>query len=64
MNYPIRKVAEEVGVSTGTLRRWERLQVLPICPSRTFSNHRLYNERDIKAIKLFLVNGAKEEKNI
>jgi len=48
--YRIRTVAELTGVSTATLRAWERRYGVPT-PARTASAYRLYSEGDVTLIK-------------
>lgn len=47
--YRIRAVAELTGVSTATLRAWERRYGVP-APSRTASAYRLYSDDDVAVI--------------
>src|SRR4029079_18576956 len=47
--YRIRAVAELTGVSTATLRAWERRYGVPT-PSRTASAYRLYGDEDVALI--------------
>jgi len=46
----IGKLAQDVGVSTDTIRFYERCGLLPE-PARTKSNYRLYPEKDILRLK-------------
>ncbi|MEP7122624.1 MAG: MerR family transcriptional regulator [Byssovorax sp.] len=48
--YRIRTVSQLTGVSTATLRAWERRYGLPT-PARTASAYRLYSERDVGQIR-------------
>jgi DNA-binding transcriptional MerR regulator len=48
--YRIRAVSELVGVSTATLRAWERRYGVP-SPSRTASAYRLYSDADVQTIR-------------
>jgi MerR family transcriptional regulator, light-induced transcriptional regulator len=47
--YRIRTVSELTGVSSATLRAWERRYGVPV-PSRTASAYRLYNDEDVALI--------------
>ncbi|APR83591.1 Transcriptional regulator, MerR family protein [Minicystis rosea] len=48
--YRIRAVSEIVGVSTATLRAWERRYGVPT-PARTASAYRLYGDADVQTIR-------------
>ncbi len=48
--YRIQSVAEMTGVSSATLRAWERRYGIP-SPQRTASAYRLYTDRDVELIK-------------
>lgn len=48
--YRIRAVSELVGVSTATLRAWERRYGVPT-PARTASAYRLYSDADVQTIR-------------
>ena len=48
--YRIRAVSEIVGVSTATLRAWERRYGVP-SPARTASAYRLYSDADVQTIR-------------
>lgn len=48
--YRIRAVSELVGVSTATLRAWERRYGVP-SPARTASAYRLYSDADVHTIR-------------
>ena len=48
--YRIKAVSQLVGVSTATLRAWERRYGVPI-PSRTASAYRLYSDADVQIIR-------------
>lgn len=48
--YRIRAVSELVGVSTATLRAWERRYGVP-SPARTASAYRLYSDSDVQTIR-------------
>jgi DNA-binding transcriptional MerR regulator/methylmalonyl-CoA mutase cobalamin-binding subunit len=48
--YRIRAVSQLVGVSTATLRAWERRYGVPT-PARTASAYRLYSEADVQLIR-------------
>jgi DNA-binding transcriptional MerR regulator/methylmalonyl-CoA mutase cobalamin-binding subunit len=50
-SYTIRAVAEQTGLTTHTIRAWERRYGL-LSPDRTDSNRRLYDERDIERLRL------------
>ena len=47
--YRIRAVADLTGVSTATLRAWERRYGVPT-PSRTASAYRLYGDDDVALV--------------
>lgn len=47
--YSIKQVAERTGLSTHTLRYYEKLGVLPV-PERSNGNIRIYSESNIKLI--------------
>lgn len=49
----IKEASKIIGVSTGTLRNWDKLGVLK--PIRTVGNHRRYKISDIK--KYMGING-------
>lgn len=49
MDWRINEVAEAVGVSTSTLRYWERNEL--VAPSRSSTGYRLYCERDITLVR-------------
>jgi DNA-binding transcriptional MerR regulator len=51
--FPIRTVSALTGVSTVTLRAWERRYGL-LCPVRTPSGHRLYNHSHVEEIRRVL----------
>lgn len=46
--YTIGQAAQQLGVSTDTLRRWERDG--RIAPARTLKGHRRYTREDIEAL--------------
>lgn len=48
--YRIRAVSDLVGVSTATLRAWERRYGVP-APARTASAYRLYSDADVQTIR-------------
>ena len=54
MVYSIGEVAKMFNVSTESLRSWER-QGLITRPHRRPTNRREYTDKDIKAIKQFLI---------
>ena len=54
--YRIRAVAELTGVSTATLRAWERRYGVPT-PSRTASAYRLYGDEDVALVASHLGEG-------
>lgn len=49
--FSIRAVAEETGLSVHTIRAWERRYGV-IAPVRTGTNRRVYDERDVRRLKL------------
>lgn len=55
------EVADELGVSAATVRRWEVRGVL--LPSRRFpgSRHRRYRREDVEALKAEMKGGAKSD---
>lgn len=48
--YRIRAVSELVGLSTATLRAWERRYGVPV-PARTASAYRLYSDEDLQLLR-------------
>ena len=63
--YSITRAAKAVGVSPNTLRRWEARKLagdpkfanFPNTPRIPHSNHRAYEEADIKAIVSWMLTG-------
>lgn len=55
--YRIHAVAQSTGVSTATLRAWERRYGIP-APTRGSSGYRLYTSRDIDLVKRMVELGA------
>lgn len=53
MSYLIGRAAEMLGVSTGSLRKWERHGLIPK-PRRRPTSIREYTDDDIEAVKEFL----------
>lgn len=50
-SYSIRAVVEETGLSAHTIRAWERRYGAPL-PGRTDTNRRVYDEDDVRRLKL------------
>ena len=51
--YTIVEAADVVGVSTATLRAWERRYGL-LAPQRTAGGHRRYTENDVDRLRTFV----------
>jgi DNA-binding transcriptional MerR regulator len=51
--YTIRQAASQTGVSSKTLRHWEKIGLIPR-PRRTHSNYRLYTQTDLDRILFIL----------
>ena len=51
MNQTIGQVAERVGVSTETLRRWEAEGLIPPAQRQFINRWRVWSEQDIDAIE-------------
>ena len=54
MLYPIRAASKELGISSGTLRRYEREGRISKI-KRSPGNRRLYTEENIKNIREYLI---------
>lgn len=51
MKYTIKTVAQLTGLSAHTIRAWERRHSI-LCPSRSDTNRRLYEDADVEQLKL------------
>lgn len=51
---PIRDVATELGISSSTLRRWEREGVLPFQPRRDVVGRRVYTIPQVNQLRRLL----------
>ncbi len=51
---PIRDVAKELGISSSTLRRWEREGVLPFQPKRDVVGRRVYTITQVNQLRRLL----------
>ena len=51
---PIRDVATELGISSSTLRRWEREGVLPFRPRRDAVGRRVYTIPQVNQLRRLL----------
>lgn len=49
--YTIKRAAEQVGISAGTLRAWERRYGI-VAPRRSDGGYRIYDEADVRALTL------------
>ena len=52
---PIRAAAQELGVSTATLRRWEREGLLPFTPKRDAVGRRVFTFTQVEELRGVLV---------
>ncbi len=51
MNYSIGSVSQLLGISTGTLRNWEKEGAFPHPIRRGLKRQRVYSDRDIEQIR-------------
>lgn len=54
-------VAREVGISSKTIRKWEKLGLIPI-PIRTITGFRFYSDDEIQVLKDFIEQRYKANK--
>ena len=51
---PIGVVANELDVAPDTLRRWERMQLLPLAVRRTAGGRRTFSTSDVETLRTFV----------
>jgi DNA-binding transcriptional MerR regulator len=50
----IHEAAQRLGVSSETIRRWERVGLIPPA-TRTVTGHRVYSDADLEAVRIIVV---------
>ncbi len=54
MTYTIGAVSEQLGVSPGALRAWEKEGLIPSPKRRGVKKMRIYSDQEVKAIREFI----------
>lgn len=56
IDMPIHDVARELNIASGTIRRWEREQLLPFSIRRSPVGRRIFSEKELLQLREFIAS--------